>query len=49
VALEDGAGRFDRHDPAGEEKLSFYLGVPWTSTRTRRFGPRHSMSTLRSF
>jgi hypothetical protein len=29
VVLEDRAGRFHRHDPAGvEEKLSFYLGVP---------------------
>jgi hypothetical protein len=28
VMLEDRARRLDRDDPAGGEKLSFYLGVP---------------------
>jgi len=50
VMLQDRARRLDRYDPAGaEEKTVAYLGVPWTSTTTRRFGDRHSISPLRSF
>src|SRR5687767_11946988 len=51
VVLEDCARRLDRNDPAGAEERSLgrYLGVPWTSTTTRRLGDRHSISPLRSF
>src|SRR5262245_40182302 len=50
VVLENRARRFDRHDPAGaDEEVFFYLGVPWTSTTTRRLGPRQSIRPLRSF
>ena len=48
VMLEDRARRLDRDDPAGaEEEAWCYLGVPWTSTTTRRLGARHSISCLR--
>ena len=50
MMLKDCARRVDRYDPAGvEEELLGYLGVPLTSTTTRRFGVRHSISDLRSF
>ena len=51
VVREDRAGRFDRYDPASaeEEAAGRYLGVPWTSTTTRRLSARHAISPLRSF
>src|SRR5687768_3073403 len=50
VLLKDRPRRLDRYDPAGaDENFLLYLGVPWTSTTTRRFGARHSMVALRSF
>src|SRR4030095_13512315 len=50
VMLQDRTRRLDRDDPAGAKKeLASYLGVPWTSTTTRRLGERHSISPLRSF
>jgi hypothetical protein len=48
VVLENRARRLDRDDPAGADKEA-YLGVPWTSTTTRRLGLRHSIRPLRSF
>ena len=49
VLLQDRARRLDRDDPAGAEEnaLFRYLGVPWISTTTRRFGLRHSISAAR--
>lgn len=46
---EDTAGRLDRNEPARLDEKGCYLGAPWISTSTRRFGARHSMSPLRSF
>lgn len=49
VMLKHRARGLDRDDPAGGYELLLYLGVPWTSTTTRRLGLRHSMRFLRSF
>src|ERR1041385_8247265 len=50
VVLEDRPGRLDREDPARDEERALrYRGEPWTSTTTRRFGPRHSISAARFF
>src|SRR3954468_10266047 len=46
---ENAAGRLDWNEPARLDEKRAYLGVPWISTSTRRFGVRHSMSALRSF
>ena len=46
---QDCAGRLDRNQPAWQEEVVRYLGVPWISTTTRRLGDRHSISALRSF
>lgn len=38
------------NDPAGaDEERAGYLGVPWISTTTRRFGARHAIRSLRLF
>src|SRR5205814_2320191 len=50
VALEHRARGLDRDDPARlNQEAVGYLGMPFISTTTRRFGVRHSMSALRSF
>ena len=50
MVLENRARWLDRNDPAGgDDEVLLYLGVPWTSTTTRRFGLRHSINPLRSF
>lgn len=51
VVLQDRARRLDRQDPAGakDEAACCYLGVPWTSTTTRRLGARQEIRPLRSF
>src|SRR2546421_6380288 len=46
---ENAAGRLDRNEPARLDEKRCYLGAPWISTSTRRFGARQSMSPLRSF
>jgi hypothetical protein len=49
VLAENAAGRLDRHEPARLDEKRAYLGVPWISTSTRRFGVRQSISAWRSF
>jgi len=51
MVFEYRARRLDGNDPARaeEERCCRYLGVPWISTTTRRFGARHWISALRSF
>lgn len=48
VVLEHHARGLDRNDPArAEEEVRRYLGVPWMSISTRRFGARQSISLVR--
>jgi len=50
MVVECYARWLDGDDPAGAKEAAFrYLGVPLTSTTTRRFASRHWISALRSF
>src|SRR5437899_10756395 len=49
VPGKEAARRLDWNEPARLDEKRIYLGVPWISTSTRRFGARHSISALRSF
>ena len=50
VVCQHLAGWLDWNQPARQnDKAVDYLGAPWISTTTRRFGARHAISAARSF